>query len=50
MTYKYKVYKLEEDGAIGKVLDITNDFEKWKQKFKNYEVLIVAPSNGIAVN
>jgi len=36
----YKVYELKEDGEIGKLLDITNDFDKWEKKFKNFEVLI----------
>lgn len=38
--YKYKVYALKEDGEVGEVLDITNDYEKWEEKFKNFEVLI----------
>lgn len=38
--YKYKVYDLKEDGEVGQILDITNNYEKWEKKLKNFEVLI----------
>lgn len=37
----YKVYEVKEDGEVGRLLDVTNDYEKWEQKFKNFEVFIV---------
>lgn len=48
-TYKYKVYELKEDGEVGRVIDITNDREKWEEKFFNFEVMIVAPFGGVKV-
>ena len=33
--YKYKVYELKKDGEIGRTLDITNNWEKWQEKFYN---------------
>lgn len=39
----YKVYELKENGEVGKLLDITDNLEKWKQKFRSFEVLVCCP-------